>query len=282
MKKLKVLVSISLVAIITILSCSKENELVNEQNDITSEILERKGNPITAGDLEFVGIEHNAMLNDIYNYLEKNKNIFEKKDNKENRASLENFLTDKFNPNKNYSEESNELAVYQIKDIFQDEPENLTKVYNDKVEKFLSVKEKYYLEQVGQIVFKSELNDKSFEAKMILIEEQIEKDSTLSDEELITLFSATQTAKYSYAYWSHNSQKWIELSSAGSNIISREGSDGIVAADIAGAIGGAVGAWAVNVAPGVGQVAYGSAILGGAVGNSTIKAVSNFIDWMGW
>jgi hypothetical protein len=64
MKKLKVLVSISLVAIITILSCSKENELVNEQNDITSEILERKGNPITAGDLEFVGIEHNAMLND--------------------------------------------------------------------------------------------------------------------------------------------------------------------------------------------------------------------------
>ncbi|PKV48446.1 hypothetical protein ATE84_0445 [Aquimarina sp. MAR_2010_214] len=46
----------------------------------------------------------------------------------------------------------------------------------------------------------------------------------------------------------------------------------VVAADAGGAVGGAVGALAVNLIPGLGQVAYGGAIVGGAIGGSATAA----------
>ncbi len=69
-------------------------------------------------------------------------------------------------------------------------------------------------------------------------------------------------ARYSFKYWAENSKKWSELSAKPTTMST--GGD-IAKADVAGAIGGAAGAWAVNVIPGAGQLTYGTAIISGGV-----------------
>lgn len=54
----------------------------------------------------------------------------------------------------------------------------------------------------------------------------------------------------------------------------------IAIADVAGAVGAAAGAWVVNVLPGPGQIAYGSAIIAGGVGASVAEGVKKLLDWI--
>ncbi len=45
-----------------------------------------------------------------------------------------------------------------------------------------------------------------------------------------------------------------------------------------GAVGGAATAWALNMIPSVGQMAYGGALIGGAVGNSAVTAAGKILN----
>lgn len=99
---------------------------------------------------------------------------------------------------------------------------------------------------------------------------------TLSQQHAQIIIIGTEIGKASISYWKENLNEWQELI-APANAQSRTAgwfSGGeVVGADVAGGIGGAVGAAVVNVIPGAGQVAYGGAILGGAAGASAADAV---------
>jgi hypothetical protein len=117
------------------------------------------------------------------------------------------------------------------------------------------------------------------------------------------LFSATQTTKASYKYWSNNIEKWARMIAEKSSSMKSFGyekdmrtifkandqegfwdavGDVAIADGIYGA-SAAVGTAAVNAIPWLGQVSYVSAIVGGAAGGSTASAltkVKNAIsDW---
>ena len=146
-----------------------------------------------------------------------------------------------------------------------------------------------YLRRLKEIVETTDIHIETIISDIRDLENEIEQSEIdFTDEELVTLFSATQTAKYTCQYWVENLQYWVNLSEDDQNRCAGEdGADcyndvvgSIAGSDVAGAIGGAAGAWVVNVVPGAGQVAYGSAIIGGAVGTSVTTAVSHFIDWL--
>ena len=80
----------------------------------------------------------------------------------------------------------------------------------------------------------------------------------------------------SLSYWNENLGEWEKVLNGSNNSGRVEGwfsASEVVGADVAGAVGGAVAALAINLIPGPGQVAYGAAIIGGAVGASVADAV---------
>jgi hypothetical protein len=105
---------------------------------------------------------------------------------------------------------------------------------------------------------------------------QVSAKQSLSQQDAQLIIIGTEIGKASISYWKANFNDWQELI-APSNAQGRTSgwfSGGEVAgADVAGGVGGAVGAAVVNVIPGAGQVAYGGAILGGAAGASAADAV---------
>ena len=101
--------------------------------------------------------------------------------------------------------------------------------------------------------------------------------SDLDNKNLVALYSATNIAKYSSAYWNekNNIVNWdlISNNSTIQNNTSALRVDPIIAGDVAGGVGAAAGAWAVNVIVGPGTVAYGTAIIAGTVAGSVRAAI---------
>jgi hypothetical protein len=102
--------------------------------------------------------------------------------------------------------------------------------------------------------------------------------NTLTEEEAQVIPIGAEVEKTSITYWYENMDEWDEV------INSNEGARNsrtkgwfswseVGGADVAGAVGGAVGAAAVNVVPGLGQASYGAAIVGGATAASAADAV---------
>lgn len=93
---------------------------------------------------------------------------------------------------------------------------------------------------------------------------------------------AAEVGKASVKYWNKNFEKWKNvLSATESHQSLRIAADwswsDLAGSDVAGAAGAAAMTAVVNVVPGGGQVAYGAAIAGGAVGGSVTYAV-----YQGW
>lgn len=254
MKNLNLFTFLAVFSLLAIFSCTKE------MNDNTA-IEDR----ITADQLEFIGVEHNAMLGETFTYLKENHMKVTKDD-------LEAFLVSKIRSNSKYTSQSNELGVDHTRTIFSDINNTSTDLYTDKTP--LSNTEKSYLDQLSEIL----LSDVEVSTKVAKLEQDIQNDRSLNNQQLVTLFSATQIAKYSHMYWTENMTAWNELSTLGLKEDSVAGN--IASGDVAGGVGAAAGAWAVNVVVGAGTVAYGGAIVGGAVAGSVGVAVSEFIDWL--
>lgn len=99
---------------------------------------------------------------------------------------------------------------------------------------------------------------------------------SLSQQDAQVIIIATEIGKASISYWKENLNEWQDLiapASAQGKTAGWFSGKEVVGADVAGGVGGAVGAAVVNVIPGAGQVAYGGAILGGAAGASAADAV---------
>lgn len=267
MKKLKpfIILFLFLIGTLSFNSCS-ENESI-----------EKTEQKFKAKDLEFIGIEHNIMLEKSYDFLKENK--ISNKSSKI-RKDLESFLISTVEKNNKYPDYSNKMGIENIKLAFGNKRLSFKNSISSNEELNLSEKVKYYLDNIYEILGEVDFSENDKIEKLISeLERDVQNEEDLKNEELLIIFSATQTAKYSYNYWKNNSDKWIDLN-PNSNRNQRSPGGDLVKADVTGAVGAAVGAAAANFVLGAGTVAYGGAIIAGGVGNSAIEGINQLIDWL--
>ncbi len=294
MKKIKLITFVASILGFAIFSCTNES---TEMDKTISEV-------INAKTIEFVGVEHNVMLDETYEFLknQSSKKSFLSKSSKSKKERLEFFLISRVKSNRKYSDAVNKIGVENVKNVFR-EKQKLSKLttYSKRNANSISNIEKQYLDALNTILDEIDFaKDNNIEENISNLEKDIEKENNLSNKQLITLFSATQTARYSYNYWKKNWKKWADLNSNsstttlkrltlmnkgnpkndGHNGCNCEDGKDIVKADVGGAVGAAATTWVVNAIPGAGQVGYGGAIVGGAVGTSVGAAVIKFLDWI--
>jgi hypothetical protein len=224
-------------------------------------------------DFEFVGIGHNEKLDFIYNYIVEN-NI-----NNSNKNLVINALKNKFTEENNYSTENMTLALNNIENAFSNPPNLQNNLYSNVNSPSLTIVVKNYLDQLFTIINLNLATTTEFNLAVTNLENTINNDAILDNEKLSILYIATNIAKYSFNYWTTNSNKWKLLNTNNTNT-----DPGlryiIVKADIAGGLVGAGTAWMSNFVPGAGQVAYGSAILIGAAGCSGYEASIMILNWI--
>ena len=237
---------------------------------------------IQAAELEFIGVEHNEKLQDTFEFLVANQNSMGRKSMLSNKKALEQFLIAEQESNTKYPASMNAIGVAYTKQLFVSSKHQSARqqIYPESLE--LGEKVKLYLGKLNVILSVEAFGDLSVHQEINVLEETIALENDLSDPELVLLYSATSVAKHSYTYWSENYKNWEQL---GPNWTSQHSfktgpAGNIVKADVAGAVAGAVGALAVNVAVGPGQVAYAGAIVGGAATGSVYQGVIEFLDWV--
>ena len=236
-------------------------------------------------DLAYVGIEHNAQTDALYDAY-----VADGVTEDESKEYARTFLIGQIDWT---DPEIGELAEENINDYFDNPIASYSDdFYPGSLETDLDSAIKGYLDDLHGIMSIDGITVSDLNAQVTDLETTIYGDMSLNNDELCVLFSATQTAKHSYEYWTNNGDKWMSLDGgagfdgaaavedgAGEATASAVAGD-IAKADVGGAVGAAAGAWVVNVAPGAGQVAYGGAILGGAVGTSVGAGVVKLLDWI--
>lgn len=231
--------------------------------------------------MEFVGIEHNKILSQTYDFISNNKDAFNNKSNPQKMKEVEDFLVENMNSKSEFSEVSKESGTKLIHEQFSSD--FATKKVQ-LVKTILSEKENFYLDKLYEIISGVYPEDMEVKNNIINLENEIQIDSDLTNQQRITLFSATATAKYSFEYWSKNINNWRSLSVVNKNKSTTLKSTGpigdIIKADIAGAAFGAAYAYVINALPGAGQAAYGATILASAVGGSVFQAVLELLNWL--
>lgn len=230
-------------------------------------------NRYKSADFEFIGIEHNKLLDETFNYLSDNINSLT------SLKEVNEFLSTKTVSYPLSSKESNDYGLKLMTEIFSNTLEYEESLDSKKYLESFSGEQLKFLKELDEILSTQSSSTEQLISNIEKLENQIDLSKSITNDELIVLYSATTTAKYSLSYWDENYSRWKEL---GQNLAKAGPGDNIAKGDAAGAIGGASGAAAVNVIPGAGQVAYGGAIIGGAVAGSVGVAVNEFFNWLGW
>jgi len=232
--------------------------------------------------IRMIGTEHNAGLDAIYNHL-----LVTNESESLSKLKLEEILNITKEGAANFFESNkNEMIRNSDGKSFYNEKVNIAisnkePLYNSKSsyhflskEDFdkLSDNQKEYLVEIENSINENDFeltieSLKNIESKAIL---------NLSADESIIIITAVEVGINSFTYWHENLDKWNELLGNKSKAAFSWGSVG--KSDVAGAVGGAVGAAVVNVIPGAGQVGYVGAIAGGAIGNSAVDAVGQLLD----
>jgi hypothetical protein len=225
----------------------------------------------TSQDFVFVGQEHNQYLDKVYNYIVSN--------NLSGRGTLDrakDYLISQNNAS-SYSESCKRQGVININQNIRAFG-RLANLYPGTSGSQLSSAERQYLDQLYTVVVNETLSVADFKNRVTAIEGRINTDTSLNNTQLATLYSATNVAKYSYEYWSANSQRWSQLDGPQADAARACCGDGVGGADVGGAVGAAVTTWAANAVPGAGQIGYGGAIVVGAAAASLGKAFENLVN----
>lgn len=290
----KIALSVLGVAVLTVgfVGCSSDDSTTNEKNEENVEVNGVKSNSVDRfhyKDFAFVGVEHNAILGGVLEDIIKNDNI----KNEDLGIAMSNYIFEKsskfitseeeIEPSRNIIDE----MIYNPIDV----SENL---YPIEKKDLISDNCKAVLDKLHRVLFSE--NELSIMIQNIEeIEQSSYNDLNLTNSDLYVIFSATSTAKNTIEYWVANYESWYSalkereaLSGNNYSLLSvKKKSIGrhiaeIAAADVGGAVFGAVGAWIVNVVPGWGQVAYAGAIVMGAVSGSgglaTLKIADALFD----
>ena len=287
---------IYVVTLIFLVSCSEQE---NDTNVIEN------NSRITAKELDFIGKEHNEILERAFNFLNDNQDLISNKNNFDKKELLLDFLVSDMRDIKKYPEEYIEAGISHTKKVFNENDRSFLKNANntifDEVINQLSQKEIDYLDSLNSILQQENVENNTILEDILNLEISAENDLELSNNQLFVILAAASTAKNSFQYWDANYHLWesIDSNQSKTNIVCTKSSkslaknDGhngcacanvsaVAKADVTGAVGMAVGAAAANIIVGPGTVAYGGAIISGAVGNSATEAASQILDWLGW
>lgn len=231
----------------------------------------------TSKQFEIVGIEHNRMLDIAYNTIKNNKLT------NATKTELLPVLENEISKSKEFSEKDIELAKVFLNNFGKEEINIDENFYSFKNSNEISKQNYVYLDKLYKIVMNEQLSINDLINSIQKLELEIYNDSSIDNKQLLIFYSGSNVAKFSSQYWERNEKAWIELGlSNGTTAFKKDGPRRVVGADVIGGVAGAATAWMTNVVPGAGQIAYGTAIAVGAVGNSICEAGSQFMDWMGW
>lgn len=285
MKVLKSIVGLSILLIASLIFTNCQNE--NEENNLVQE------NRLKASDFEFVGKEHNKVLEKAFSILKKEKEDILKK---EKNNELQRILIKAISETEEYSKSSKDEGIESIKRFFNKKEYDFNYEGLPISENFSKEIIKNYLLELNEVITNIDINESEefIKNKISIFEESISEDKELNQYELMILYSSTQTAKNSLIYWKNNLMDWIEISDNKKFKTSRGGCPTncpiqqenaehlaeIAQDDVAGAVAGAVGAAVANAVPVGGQVAYGTAIVSTAVGRSAYTAAKKLINWL--
>lgn len=150
------------------------------------------------------------------------------------------------------------------------------KIYTQALANELSVPAKSILDRLGTLIKGPDSALAVINNDISLLEAEAQT-LNLTEYEQLIVYSATNVARYSCAYWVENADLWEQLTQA--NPLSRSfwgWLKSVAVGDVAGGAAGAAGAWATNVVVGPGTVAYGGAIAAGAAGGSVYNAIAYF------
>lgn len=246
------------------ISCSNDTENLEESQ--TGAVPKNSIARAKAPDFEYLGIEHNKILDDFYNDVVQN-NI----SSNSMKQHTYNFIEDAVSGYNSTAEDKN--LVPTVLEDFVNNINDFSRSFYKKqdYENNISSELKSYLDDLHTHVYDSNANVATTINNISLLESDAESNLRLNNTDLAILFSATNTARYTLLYWENNIDKWY---SHAVNIPKDFWGDmrDVGGADVGGAIGGAVYAAAVNAIPGAGQAAYGSTIIASAAGASAATA----------
>ncbi len=213
---------------------------------------------IKASDLYYVGEEHNRILDLVYNKMKNDKSyIFDKN-------KLVNLLSS-YDKTDDDLQRNNNLIL--IRDVLLNRDVKHVKTL---VDNFVRKNDNdYFSKYYSKIVEISNLKN-DFIKKNLELEKTIENEKKLNYKEKVILLSFLIVNRFSYNYWLKNKDKWMVILNKNNH---KGCCDGIAAADGYGAAAGALGALAVNIIPGGGQIAYCGAIIFEGVGNSILAII---------
>ena len=262
----------ALTIILSLSACSEEINLM------------QKSHFLSLDDFKVLAQNHNKAMDHVLNGLKYSEATSIK--NKSNLGILINLELNSFYSN-TYGEDKGIAVMYSEKEVMKIFNEKSTKAKNDSssLSPIQAVINEYFGSLSSEIIIllnelEVSLNNapNDFDSSIYQInsiEETAQNELTEIEAQII--LAGAEIGKASLEYWRDNINEWQQvLSDSNTNYSAKSWfSWGDVAgADVAGAVGGAVGAAVVNVVPGVGQVGYAGAILGGAAGSSAASAVS--------
>lgn len=228
---------------------------------------------LRSADLEFVGIKHNQMLDRFYN-----KAVAERWTAADKQEATD-FLISEITRECQSSAEATMARDHITQRMAT--PSTIAEPSSTIFAPGLPEKVKVHLRALDNISYNGGNNLANFHRQVVALENNIDRDAALNNKDLLVLYTATNVAKYSATYWAGNRDRWVNY--GGTNpppVAAKMGPGGRIGGmDVAGAVGAAAGAAAVNIVIGPGQVAYGGAILGGAVAGSVGQAVYEVWDW---
>lgn len=276
----KVVFSIAVLSF-TLFSCSKDdnaslNSSTNNVEQIETSNFEYEDR-LSAIDMKFIGEDHNSTLENYYNEIQSYEIPTDiSKDNL--KQFVYNQIKDEFSyHNDDLNRVDSILDHVMDGDYIHSQQSFYT---NNHISNSLSDIQKSYLDDLSDVFNNLTTDYEQFESNVSDLETTMYNDSSLSNDELVVLYSATQTARHSVHYWMNNGQSWIDLMDDNDLEMDVSITDGMGRADVEGAVAGAVGAAVVNVVPGAGQVSYVGAIVGVGAGNSLATAAGNLWDYI--
>jgi hypothetical protein len=262
--------------VLFIASCKKDGKQSAKLNE-----------QLKAEDFAYIGKAHNQQLSVVYNALLKSKNSSGFRTNSRESFTeiqaldiAEETIVDEINHNNSLPSTIKAISIGYVTNTFSGVPvmEN-NKLYTIALASSLPQSVISILDRIDILLVDADSSLGSLNAGLNAIEGEVPS-LNLSLQHQGIVYSATNIARYTAQYWVENLNAWLEL--AQGNIGGRNSRSfwgwlkSVGGGDVAGGVGAAAGAWAANVIIGAGTVAYGGAIVTGAVGGSVYNAISYF------
>lgn len=221
----------------------------------------------TPADFDFLGVEHNKLLDYVYNEI------------KNNRADLRNLPLFGNSLSAYYTSAYSSypdvrVGAMAIQKTFASKPQDPgTSLYTPENGAKMSDEMRNYLDELSSIIFNN-TNGFAIKSLTTALEVRINNDQKLNNTELGILFSTTSIAKYSADYWATNINNWKSLPGAHPGIL---GMNRYIGADVIAGGTVAAEAWWLNGWPGVGTAWYGGSIIGTAFGASAFTIIVDLL-----